>query len=455
MARMYLFIAAPVLLVLCFLTQPLHSLDEPAHFLRVVQLSTGSVLPVLGPDHKSSGSYEASGTREFARFYGLAYENYGRTDNKVTPSQLSALYAIRANQPRTEFVQHSNTTIYFPLAYAAPAATVYVARLVTDRPLIWFYVGRLTNALLGAALTYLVLRRATRGRFLFFAMALLPITLFQTAALSADSLLIPAVMALALIFSRVIEGESLSTTDFAVAAIAGAFVGLGKIAYLPIVAILPAVAVLVRRRIDRTVVGLTVVTLVIVVAWAAWSLEVHDMVFTARQDDIGRRTDVNAQLALVFKQPLVFVKALIATLSVHDLARYLISLSGGVIGWVDTWLPTPITGLNFAALASGLLLDRKVIKTPMLVRLGIYLVCVAIVIAVCFLLYLQWNAVGASTIEGVQGRYFLPLLPFLCVATPAIVLARDRMRLAAFGFVAWGCFSAAVTIIYVARRYWI
>ena len=35
---------------------------------------------------------------------------------------------------------------------------------------------------------------------------------------------------------------------------------------------------------------------------------------------------------------------------------------------------------------------------------------VACLIVTAFALYLTWNAVGASAIEGIQGRYFAPLL---------------------------------------------
>lgn len=455
MARMYLLIAAPVLVLLCFLTQPLHSLDEPAHFLRVVQLSGGSVFPVLGADHKSTGSYEEAGTRKFAGFYGTRYENYRQWQNKVTHSELSALFAITNGRNDKEFIQHSNTTIYFPIVYAAPVAAVYVARMLTDKPLIWLYAGRLANALVGAALTYLVLRHATRGQFLFFAAALLPITLFQMAALSADSLLVPAAMALAMIFGRVIEGRPLSVPEWVAAVLAGAFVGLGKFAYLPLVVILPLVAVLIRRRFDRSVIALGLATTAIVIVWVVWSARIHNLVFTMRQDDLASKINVQAQLALILAHPLVFAKALHAALGLAKLKTYFFSLSGGVIGWFDVWLPSPITLLNFLVLAATFLVDYRARATSILVRSGIYFACLSSSLAVFLLLYLQWNAVGSNDIDGVQGRYFLPLLPFACVATPSLVLTQDKLRLFSFALVGWGCFSAAVTVFYVAHRYWL
>jgi uncharacterized membrane protein len=46
-------------------------------------------------------------------------------------------------------------------------------------------------------------------------------------------------------------------------------------------------------------------------------------------------------------------------------------------------------------------------------RFGIFIVIALSYVLVNLLLYLTWTPVGAGTIQGVQGRYFIPLLLFL------------------------------------------
>jgi uncharacterized membrane protein len=48
----------------------------------------------------------------------------------------------------------------------------------------------------------------------------------------------------------------------------------------------------------------------------------------------------------------------------------------------------------------------------------VLLLLVLSVWAVTIAQYLSWSPVGSATIEGVQGRYFLVLLPFLLLAVP-------------------------------------
>jgi hypothetical protein len=47
---------------------------------------------------------------------------------------------------------------------------------------------------------------------------------------------------------------------------------------------------------------------------------------------------------------------------------------------------------------------------------AIFLICAGSVFTMA---YLGWNPVGAETIAGVQGRYFIPALPLLLLALPA------------------------------------
>lgn len=451
LAHVYLALALPTMVVLCFLTQPLHSLDEPAHFLRVVQLTRGTVLPVLAPGGDATGSIATAGTRAFAHVYGEDFQDYRHVDRKTSRAELARLYAI-ADETDPRFVGHSNTTIYFPLAYAVPVAAITVARAVSARPLVWLYAGRLASALVAAAITWAVLRRARRGRFLLFVVALLPITLFQTAALSADSLLIPAVLALAMVVGRLIDREPLSRGDLVTVAVAGALVGLGKIAYLPLVLMMPLVALAARRRVDRTVAVLAGVAVATALVWAAWSEAVRHLVFTVRQDVAPGSIDVTRQLARVAADPALFVHALRATLHWSIVYNYVVSMTGGVIGWHD--IRVPHSYIVLAVLAAAFVVDGRGRAAGAPIAGLVATASAVSVVAVFFLLYLQWNPVGAPDIAGVQGRYFLPVLPFVRLVTPSLRLPDRRLGGVALLFAAWGAFSAAETLYFVGVRYW-
>ena len=72
--------------------------------------------------------------------------------------------------------------------------------------------------------------------------------------------------------------------------------------------------------------------------------------------------------------------------------------------------------------------------------IGLSIMCAALIVT---LLYLQYNAVGAVRIQGLQGRYFLPLFLISLTWSPRLapsrvvelVSARVPLITAAFSFV--------------------
>jgi uncharacterized membrane protein len=66
--------------------------------------------------------------------------------------------------------------------------------------------------------------------------------------------------------------------------------------------------------------------------------------------------------------------------------------------------------------------------------------------------YMVWSVVCGDTIEGVQGRYFLPVMPLLLLA---IGFPASRLRLDARVFVAIAALCNAVAFVAMIRRYWI
>ncbi len=71
-------------------------------------------------------------------------------------------------------------------------------------------------------------------------------------------------------------------------------------------------------------------------------------------------------------------------------------------------------------------------------------------------IYVMWSPTGAPIIEGVQGRYFIPMSPLLllplCLRRGAIDLAAKRLHWAVIGYLIW---AMAVTLYTLANRYYL
>lgn len=110
---------------------------------------------------------------------------------------------------------------------------------------------------------------------------------------------------------------------------------------------------------------------------------------------------------------------------------YLSTMVGGKLGWLDTEIPDYLVyGFWFLLFLSAVKMakEKQYIQTE--TRLFAAGLSVVTVLAVFGVFLLTWTAAGADHIDGVQGRYFLPLLPVLlpCLRNRRLVLRSDIER---------------------------
>jgi Predicted membrane protein (DUF2142) len=136
-------------------------------------------------------------------------------------------------------------------------------------------------------------------------------------------------------------------------------------------------------------------------------------------------SDVAAQLRVLLASPTRLLTIPLRTLG-RDGVAYVAQMIG-VLGWLNLLLPRWLYAAWLAALAGGAVASGRAVvpgrqwpETALLVAAW-----GAGVLGVLLALYLGWSQVGALTIEGPQGRYFVPLLPLLGRAAP--ILSRARL----------------------------
>jgi hypothetical protein len=138
-------------------------------------------------------------------------------------------------------------------------------------------------------------------------------------------------------------------------------------------------------------------------------------------------TDVRAQLAVLGARP-----GLLLTLpwSYFTTGILLPREMVGVLGWLTIDLPDALYRFWYAAIGLAFVADAaRAGSGPSGWRdalLAILMVAVA-AWGIALIEYLTWTNVGGDHIEGVQGRYLLPLIPFLAIAIPGLPIPRGRV----------------------------
>ena len=444
-----LLVSAPTLLALACLIGPFQTYDEAAHFYRSVQLSEGRVMPRVSPGHDAAGdNLDAALQRLGGYYYERSYTRW--TSSFGADRQDFADAWAEPLAGRDEFTKFSNTAIYFPFAHLAPAAAIAVLRRFGAPPLAWMYGGRLTNAVL-AMLGYCLAIAVYPPMAMFvFVIALLPRTLFATASMSPDALLVAVSVLFGALVGRLAHAWRMTGGHYALLMGATMFIGLNKIAYIPMAAI-PFVAELAtRRRFSRAAAALGGTAVLTVVVWAGWMVLIKDAVFPIRHDV---PIDVYGQLRGLLQDPVRAAGLMKNTFATSGLG-YVNAMVGGDLGSSETSVPKFVAGLTWAFLVAAALLGPVRLAARWVPLGATAFIALGVSLSIFLLLYMQYTALGARVIDGVQGRYFLPLLAVLAALLPRFRMQTAQIRLFSAAAFLWLSLTSAETVWSVYKRYW-
>jgi uncharacterized membrane protein len=124
----------------------------------------------------------------------------------------------------------------------------------------------------------------------------------------------------------------------------------------------------------------------------------------------------------------------------------------GRLGWVDV----PLSGFLTAAafyLLFVVAMTRDVFITP-LARVFALVLAVALIFAVSISQYVSWTPPGVSYVDGIQGRYFLPIS--LVLLLPVLSIVRNK-RAAVVALVLYALTAVAINIdalLILVKRYY-
>ncbi len=401
-------------------TPPFQVPDEPAHFYRAYHLSRGDLWPQRWGETVGGwlpGAVVAAGNTRGLPFH---------PEKSIEPSAL--LEDIRAELERPSggeemFTSFPNVAVYPPWAYLPHSMGLLLARQVTPSPTIQLYVGRCFGFTLFSLLVFLGIRLARPHQGFLWLVALSPMTMFQLAGISADGLaLASAFVCAGLLWRWTVEPDvSISRREWWLFLGFAALLASSKAVYspLPLVVLgLPAVGklrLMAHPAASRAVGAglLLLLTLGLTLTW----LWVSRQWFVVPQRP-GVTIAPLEQLKFVMEHPLSFCMALWNQVY-HNLFRYFMGLVGN-LGWRDTPLPNwyyPFWLICFACLAW--LTPARPFRTRLAAALVLALS--SVFIGIFLAMYLGFNPPGAGDIVGVQGRYFLPLLPFACLFLPMLM----------------------------------
>jgi hypothetical protein len=398
--------------------------DEPTHVMRAASLLHGEII-----GHRGTALNIGTGARDagVTGNTGLALAAIAGNGD-IAPLPADASRAARLAwvrdipwQPRLSFVSSADTAAYAPVTYIPAALGMGAAILMGANPHASIIGARLANTLAFALIGSAALLLAERGGLLLLITLSLPMTVWLAGSASQDGLCVAAGVLGAALLTRA------GRAAFWCGCAALAVLALQKPPFLAL-AILPLIAPGRGWRLRLPgAVGVALPGLL-------WSMAVAALVsvpllpgqpyhpgplWPGDPARLFRSAIPAAQITVILHHP---AAAALLPLTGGSQALHVLWLQFiGYLGQLSIRLPGPLYTLWSVAIVSavaGLLAAPRAPGTRWFTAPLAALGMVGSIELIFVALYLTWTPVGMDRVDGIQGRYFIPLLPVLLFAVP-------------------------------------
>ncbi|MFI9511425.1 DUF2142 domain-containing protein [Nocardia sp. NPDC052566] len=404
--------------VFACLTPPFWGHDEITQFGRAYQVAHGGIMPQRITDDRGV-AYGGDVPASVDHLMSYAFQDYNHNPEEpdpmvADPGAYDRLGDAKVSSATTQ-VWFTNTSAYSPVPYAPAAVGIRLAELfdlnVGGMMLLTRLCGLFAYLLIvGFALHAL---RGHRVQWLAFTVAVLPIAVFQAGTVTADTMTNAlAILVSALLIKALFLGDRLHPVETAALLTATVLLPVSKPTYV----LLAMLVVLVPgqrlglsgvlRWLPWVFAGLGALAFAVWMKIAAPTGEGMGLMRPQPQWHSVRPGD---QLHEILSSPGHFANVFAESIWLRD-NRWFTQFFGELgFAYIDVPALTIVTCLLALAVSVGIA-DRMNKETATFRRTLLVALTVAASVAMIYVtLYMSFTPVGYYLIDGVQGRYFVPL----------------------------------------------
>ena len=392
LTKLVLYLLIPIqLLIFTFLVPPFQKPDEQTHFEQSLIISKG----FLSCQKKSNNTIPIE--KKYISFIKTPYLDlltHGETKLPVSIFLKDLFSNIQDNKKINFNIDHLCS---FPIvSYLPQAFALTVTSISKLNPIMSLYSGRLFMSILGYFwFLYLYKRIAKNFKLILLFTFALPMTLHQISSFSYDAVQIM----LALTFFMLIINENIGVNAqlFTVLLL---FLVSKKIGYEGFFLFLFLIPFEIKPMI---ILGLIFVPFYLLSKLSG----TYDLQYFASNQVF----DPLHQLNFLFSNPINIFKVLVAT-TIHRFTFYLQSLIG-IFGWLEYGLD-PLSYLLYGLFFIYVIVETR--HTLSLHKNKTILLSLTLIISYIFIILLGfvfYTVKGTLISGGIQGRYFIPFVPFI------------------------------------------
>lgn len=402
--KKYILLASIVGLVYLVLLPYGIGADESKHWLRIYEVSEGHMLSDKGID--------GAGGREM--------------DSGLMPIETSeSFYSISKfwnasiNSSSKHFYIFSNTALYSPVSYAVQALTVAIGKIFTNRIVFLTYIAKISGFLFSLIMIYMSIKYIPVKKDAIILISFMPMFIQQSVVITADGFINALAVAFTayVLYLKYTYQDVITRKQILVLLAFMLIIGLCKVVFLPIcflIFILPQERFKNRNLFFKTTISLFLLSCFMNITWLVIS--------SSYLAEIREGVNGGQQVMGILSNPLGYLKIMYNTV-ISNGEMILWQFFGDGLGALNI----PIKRFPYYIYAGVMLVaaladsEKKIdIKTKLVALIAF----IGTIVLIFTAEYVQWTRVGAEIVDGIQGRYFIPI-----ALIGMIILSKTRLKL--------------------------
>lgn len=392
---LFLYMALFIGIIFVFINVPQIRYDEHAHFWRAYEIARGNIISkttnelpnsVIELFKRNDGTYP---NREF---------NYETLKEKISEP---------LNEENKIAFPVGATGSLTPISYIPQVIGILIGRVLNFSPMVILWLARMANLLCYIALVFLAIKIMPfeKWKWIIMIIALFPMTMNLAATVSPDTIIISTtLLAISYVFYLKNVVKKITMKNMILLGILFMIPIVCKIVYFPLcllVFILPKDKF--ENKLKRNLYYILTALIIFVTYFALNKL-------VAKGDyAIAIRTNMTEQILFTISDlSRDFVTAINTFYSESSL--YFFELIGG-------WNTINIISVVFFIILLFVMFNKESTQYEFNRKEKNIVLAIIIIqaLGVIAAMYLGWTQARQTTVEGIQGRYFLPILPLLCM----------------------------------------
>ncbi len=468
--RIFIWLLCVAGMLIIFLSPPLTVPDENAHFLNAYCFSEGNLYPDTGEGITEVGKYVPAYIAGFIEDWKDKYTS--RLGKKYSfKESFYDSWSIVSEEEREPLFFASALVSLNPWAYLFSGTAMRIlsgaGRILGngyDNGFNLIMAGRMGNFLFYVVAGYIAVSITPCLKKTMMMLLSMPMSLYLGASLSYDAILIPVAILLFAELMRLFMSDAdeiVGIKDMVIVGVCAFFLIAIKMAYAPFLLFLLLIPGKKFRSVKQyiTSIGLVVISGIIggVLPRILYFMSVRGI---NQEENVNALIQKEYVFGHLWEIPVIIGRTIIVYLNFY------ISSFVGKIGTLDTNLPIPYILLFLGMFLLIALVESSVIvKYNRRLRIMAFVLVIFVITGMFVKMYLDWTprveAPMGGTVNGMQGRYFIPVFCFGCMtifnnAGSRIHPGIRKGLLAAVENISffWILINPCVTVLLLLLRYW-